>query len=399
MPRINFEENPILLQDALRGEIPREFSDNIITETIRGSAVMQLATEEEMDKPVKEFTYMSGIGAHWTNEAEVIETEAPKFINAEMRAYKMAVIIPATREHLLYAVPEFFEKMQPKIAKAFHEKFDQAALVGVRSPWNRSVLSVAAKANNLVTETTDKYDDVNKAMGKVEEKDFEPNGLATIKAQKVKYRGTRDANGQPIFNQAKKGEVDDILGLPISYAPRHSFAKKAVELIGDWNFAFFGILDDINYEILTEATLSTIVDEYGKPINLAERDMIAIRATMSVAWFVASDDAFSAVVPEGMGVEPATEAFGREVPMRGIQKVLKAQATTAKSERVEFIELNIDDLTIDDFAGANTDELKAALSAKDINFKGVKKRDDLMTLLAEALGDEDTSKGDAPKED
>ena len=40
----------------------------------------------------------------------------------------------------------------------------------------------------------------------------------------------------------------------------------------------------INYEILTEATLQGTLDSDGKPLSLAEQDMVAIKATMRLGF-------------------------------------------------------------------------------------------------------------------
>ena len=50
----------------------------------------------------------------------------------------------------------------------------------------------------------------------------------------------------------------------------------------------------INYEILTEATLQGTLDSDGKPLSLAEQDMVAIKATMRLGFLVVKDDAFAA---------------------------------------------------------------------------------------------------------
>ena len=42
-----------------------------------------------------------------------------------------------------------------------------------------------------------------------------------------------------------------------------------------------------------DATLSSVVDEQGKPINLFERELIALRATMDVGLMVVNDKAFA----------------------------------------------------------------------------------------------------------
>lgn len=41
-----------------------------------------------------------------------------------------------------------------------------------------------------------------------------------------------------------------------------------------------------------------MADETGKPLNLAERDMAAIKATFEVGFMVVKDEAFSVVQPK-----------------------------------------------------------------------------------------------------
>jgi hypothetical protein len=55
-----------------------------------------------------------------------------------------------------------------------------------------------------------------------------------------------------------------------------------------------GIRNGIEFEVLTEATLQGTLDADGKPISLAEQDMIAIKATMRLGFLVIKDDAFAA---------------------------------------------------------------------------------------------------------
>lgn len=293
----NFDPDTTTMQSAKTGAIPINISEQILTDVKNGSAAMKLAKAVPMTKPVEQFTYMTGVGAYWVDEAERIQTDKPTFVQAEMKSKKMAVIIPTTKENLNYSVTNFFALMQAEIAEAFYKKFDQAAFTGVESPYAWNVLKSATDADNIITESKNKYDDINEAMAKLEAEDLEANGIATTRKQRVKYRATKDGNGMPIFNTATSSGVDDILGLPIAYAPKMSFAdSKATELVGDWNFAYYGILQNINYEILTEATLTTVQDEAGNPLSLAERDMAAIKATFELGFMVVKDDAFAAVV-------------------------------------------------------------------------------------------------------
>ncbi|MBC2303383.1 phage major capsid protein [Listeria booriae] len=298
MPGVVFNPDTTTMQDAKTGKIPTNSSEQIITTVKNGSALMKLAKAVPMTKPVEEFTYMTGVGAYWVNEAERIQTSKPTFVKAKMQSHKMGVIIPTTKENLRYSVTNFFSLMQAEIAEAFYKKFDEAGFTGVNSPYANSVLNAAKNVNNVIVETTNKYDDINEAIAAIEDNDLEPNGMATIRKQRVKYRSTKDENGMPIFNSANSNKVDDILGLPIAYVPKTTFGSdEAVEFIGDWDKAYYGILQGIEYEILTEATLTTVEDENGKPINLAERDMAAIKATFDIAFMIVKEEAFSVVKP------------------------------------------------------------------------------------------------------
>lgn len=297
---VTFDPNNVTMQDAKTGEVPANLTDEIITSVKTGSAIMQLAKAVPMTKPKERYTFMTGVGAYWTEEGQKIQTSKPTFLEAWIEAHKMGVIIPTTKENLSYTVTNFFELMKAEIAESFAKKFDQSALFGTDSPFPQSVLGSAAIANQVTTETKNKYDDVSDAMAFLEEQDLDANAIAAPRSQKVKYRATKDGNGNPVFNDAHGSSTADLLGLPIGWASRGSWDKtKATEILADWDKVRYGILGGIKYEILTEATLS-INGEDGKPINLAERDMAAIKATFTPAFMVFQDEAVSAIVPSGV---------------------------------------------------------------------------------------------------
>lgn len=297
-----FTPDNVTMMDAKTGKIPTAQSDAINTAVKQGSALMKLAKAVPMTKPIEEYTYMTGVGAYWVGEAERIQTSKPTFTKAEMRAHKLGVIIPTTKENLRYSVTNFFELMRPEIAEAFYKKIDEAGFLGTNSPWTFSIIKAATDAGNVIEETANKYDDLNAAMGLLEDEDLDANGIATTRSQRSKYRASKDLNGTPIFNQATQGNVDNILGLPIAYLPKGSIAgeDKVTEVVGDWDAAHYGVLQGIEYEILTEATLTTVTDEEGNPINLAERDMVALKATMMIGFMVTNEESFSVVKVPGI---------------------------------------------------------------------------------------------------
>ncbi len=298
MARPTFDPATVTMQDAKTGSIPSHSAEAILTDVKTGSAFMLLAKEVPMEAPIEKYTHLSGVGAYWVDEGQRIETSKPTWLQLQLIAHKMGVIIPTTKENLRHSVSQFFELMTPEVAKAFYTLFDRAAFSGLDSPFTQSVLAAATAAGDghIVEETANKYDDVNDAMAAVEAADLVPNGVAATNQQKVKYRSTKDGNGMPIFNAASEGEPARVVGLPVAFIPNAAFGNSGItEIVGDWNNAYYGILDSMEYEILTEATLTTITDENGDPISLAERDMVALKATMSVAMLVVKEDAFAVV--------------------------------------------------------------------------------------------------------
>lgn len=293
-----FDPDTVTMMDAKTGSIPQTISDQVITDIKHGSAFMQLAKAIPITKPEHKFTHMSGVGAYWVDEGERIQTSKPTWLNVLMRTKKLGVIIPTTKENLRYSVTNFFELMRPEVAEAFYKKFDSAAFANVDNPYAFSILQSATTASHLITETANKYDDINNAMGEIEDSDLDPNGIASLRSQKRKYRATKDENGLPIFSEATANEPGTVLGLPIAYMHNGAFGNASIaEIVGDWNQAYYGILKGIEYEILTEATLTTIEadDAPGVPVSLAERDMAALKVTMEIGMMVVKDDAFAVV--------------------------------------------------------------------------------------------------------
>ena len=298
-----FDPDNVMLMDAKSGEIPAEEGSLVLKQFITQSAIAQLAQVMPMNKPKINFTYLAeGPGAYWVNEAEKIQTSKATWLTAEMEAKKLGVILPVSKEFLKYSVSDFFAQMRPAIAEAFYTKFDEAALFGENSPYKEGVSvweNIESSGNTVVKGTGDNlYQDFNSLLALVEDGDNDPNGFTTTKRFRKDLRGTVDNQGLPVFNDVKGGATSSALGLPIGYATGKAWDyDKAEVIVGDWNNARYGILQGISYEISEDATLSTVVGEDGEPINLFERDLVALKATMYIGFMTLKEDAFSALTP------------------------------------------------------------------------------------------------------
>lgn len=294
----------VLLQDAKTGKVPSEEGTLVLKEFMANSAVAQLAKFEPMTKPEKTFTYLAdGPGAYWVTETERIQTSKATWLTAKMETKKLGVILPVSKEFLNYTVKDFFRQMRPAIAEAFYKKFDQAALFGTGSPYASGISvfeRIQTSGNKIEKGSTDNlYTDLNSVIALLEDGDHDFNGLTTTKSFKKDLRGALDVDKRPIFNEPTGGAATTVLGEPVSYVAKGSFdLTKALMLAGDWDMARYGILQGIEYAISEDATLTTLQDETGKPINLFERDMFALRATMHVGFMTLKEDSFAALVPK-----------------------------------------------------------------------------------------------------
>ena len=147
-------------------------------------------------------------------------------------------------------------------------------------------------------------------MAMIEESGYDTNGFVARIGVKNSLRKLRDANGNQLFVDGVNGK--EFYSLPIEFSRNGAWDKTKAELIGaDWDKSLVGIRDSLEYEILKEATLEGTLDEDGKPISLAEQDLIGIKATMRLAYLPIKDDAFCAVVPkEGLGELKVTSTEG-----------------------------------------------------------------------------------------
>ena len=299
-----FNPNNVLLQDAKTGSVPTEQGTLVMKDFMANSVVAQLATYEPMTKPKKEFTYLSGgPGAYWVGEAERIQTSKAEWLSATMEAKKLGVIIPVSKEFLKYTVAGFFNEIKPAIAEAFYTKFDQAALFGNNSPYaaGTSVYErITSSGNTIARGSTDNlYTDLNGLMALVEDGDHDVNGFTTTRRFRQRLRGAVDGQNKPIFNDTTAGAPNQVLGLPVGYVDGKAWDYGKADLItGDWKYARYGILQNIEYAISEDATLTTITAD-GGPVNLFERDMFALRATMHIGFMTLKDDAFAALTPAG----------------------------------------------------------------------------------------------------
>ena len=288
------------LKNELAGFVPVEQATEIMKDVARGSSVLRLSKVSNMESDTKKIPVMTeGAGAYWVGEGERIQTSKAGWIYPELKAKKLAVIIPVTREKLNDTTIDVFSELKESIAEAFYKAIDAAALFGTNSPWTKNIMSsINTAGNKIEVGTNATLDlDVSDAMATVEEAGYDVNGFAAKIGIKNALRKLRDTNGNQLYATGVDG--NEFYNEPIEFSRNGAWDKTKADIIGgDWDKSLVGIREGIEYKILEEATLEGTVDADGKPISLAEQDLIGIKATMRLGFLPVKDEAFCAVVPK-----------------------------------------------------------------------------------------------------
>lgn len=244
-----------------------------------------------------------------TNPAGVKPTSKVSWVNKELIAEEIAVIIPVHENTLADSNFDIWGEVRPLVAQEFGRVLDGAVFFGVGKPtsWvDPALVPGAIAAGNAVVEGTgvDLAEDFNEAFGFVEDDEFDVNAAYTGRFLRRELRGLRDADNAPIYLDALRsdGDTASIYGQDLFYVGNRSWDREeAIALVGDKSKVVIGIREDVQVKLLTEATVGGI--------NLAERDMVALRFKFRVAFATAystaageaTDYPFAVITPAPVG--------------------------------------------------------------------------------------------------
>jgi len=221
--------------------------------------------------------------AAWVNEGEEIGTSLPKFEYPKLIAKKLAIIVPVTREKYNDSVANVLNEIKQAIADMFASSIDKACIFGVDSPFDTNLITAIGtnkvEASSLVT-------DISNAMGIVEDNKYNCNNILMGTTQKKSLRIL--TNNAQYKNSITLNSAYDT---PIEYV-RNWDDTKALAITGDFTRSIIGTRENMQYEILKEATIKN----GSESINLAQRDMLGVKCTMRMAYLVADPKAFSMIV-------------------------------------------------------------------------------------------------------
>lgn len=285
-----FNPDNVLVSEKTDGTFTPKMTEVLMRDVRDNSLVMQLGNYVEMNgKQEVEFTFQTdGLSAYWVDEGEKIQTSKPAFQTATMRAKKLGVILIASREYLYYTWSEFFNAMRPDIADAFYTKLDQAAILNQDNPFAFSIEQSVANAGNVV-EGDLTYENILAVEDKIYDGGGNVSAFITSPRNHSLLRVAVDPLTKlPIYDRNTK-VLDGITTVGYEDLERGNlYALDAANIR-------YGVPYNIAFKVSEDGTLSTIKNSDGTDVNLFEQELIALRATMDVAFMTVKDEGFAKI--------------------------------------------------------------------------------------------------------
>lgn len=277
------------LKDNLSGAVPTEIAKEVIKNVIDQASILKVCKHEPMTSDKKTLPRLTDSGsASWVKEGENIDTTLPKFEYPQLDACKLAIIVPVTKEKINDTIINVMSEVKQAMADAFSTAIDEACIFGINSPFDTNLIT--SIGTQKITATSKLDDDISNAMGLVEDNKYNCSNILMGTSQKKVLRALANDNKY-------KGAItlSSAYDTPIEYV-RNWDNTKSLAITGDFTKAVVGTRENMEYEILKEATIESGTGENKETINLAQRDMIAIKATIRLGFLVVDPKAFSMIV-------------------------------------------------------------------------------------------------------
>lgn len=286
MADINRADALALLKEASVGDIIQEATQaSAALSTFR---TLRMGSKQHRMPVLSALPTAAFVGESATESGGVKPTSEVSWENKFLNAEEIAVIIPIHENVLEDQSFDIWGEVRPLVAEEFGRVLDKAVFYGTNKPagWTDAALipGAIAAGNEIVAGTgVDLADDFNEAFGQVEDEGFDVNVAYAGRNLRRQLRGLRDADGNPIYLDGVRSDNNtaSIFGQELFYVRNGSWDRDATTaLVGDREKAIIGIRSDMEVKFLDQATVGGI--------NLAERDMVALRFKFRVGYATAA---------------------------------------------------------------------------------------------------------------
>jgi HK97 family phage major capsid protein len=277
------------------GIIPEEYSNDFLAATVASSAVLSNFRTVRLGTKITRMPVLSALpSAGWVNEYPTAGHEAStskaQWTNEVITVEDVKCIVPIPINVIEDSTVDLFDYMRPLVGEAFGKVIDGTILTGTTTkpasfsnPLNALALA-AGQSVEAGRANKDLADDLSDTFAEIETVGFDVNTVFMGRGMRSRLRNLRDTNGQFLYTNVKDGNGNEqVYGANIAWVANGAWSEAtgatgALALAVDASRLVVGIRSDMDYKVLTEATVDGI--------NLAESDMVAMRVKMRLGWAI-----------------------------------------------------------------------------------------------------------------
>jgi len=278
MADIARSELSTLIQDA--------YSNVLLDSALNSSVALQSFRRVDLGTKTTNVPVLATVpDASWVAESAtasegVKPTAEATWGNKQLVAEELAVIIPVHENAVDDATVDVLTEITRQGGSAIGRALDAAVLFGTNKPasWTSPALSASATANSLdftvgATGTAaDLGGSILKAAQGIADEGWDPDLVISRRGLRFELANLRTSYGEPIFLPSMAtgvGATDMVAGMNAAWASGRYWNAAYKALVVDSSRVVIGVRQDITVKLLDQATVGGI--------NLAERDMVALR--------------------------------------------------------------------------------------------------------------------------
>lgn len=277
------------MADITRAEvaslIAEEYAPQIIKAATQGSTALQAFPTISLGTKTTNVPVLATLPeADWVSDTDntgIKPTSQATWANKTLVAEEVAVILPIHENTLADATEDLLAQLAELGGQAIGKKIDQAVLFGEDKPvtWTSlDLLSAAVAANQdfaVGSAEDDLYGSILQAGEAVANAGFDPASIIARRGLSFQLRNLRDGDDRLLL------DGDSFAGLETFWNRNGAWdAAEAVAFIVDPSTVRMGVREDVQVKFLDQATLTV----GQSTINLAERDMVALRIKARVGY-------------------------------------------------------------------------------------------------------------------
>ena len=274
--------------------LPSAISSEILQKMQEGSAVMRLARQITLPGNGATIPVIaSDPQASWVSETAAKPVSNPGLSSKLMSAYKLAVIVPFSKE-FRRDLAALYDALIAHLPAVLANKFDATVIGAVDKPGENFDNFALCTAQSLIAAGSHTaYDALVAAVTDVAEQNASLDGFAISPAAKGILLGAKDGDGRPLFiNSVAQGAIPMILGVP-TYMNKGIYkagtagtsgTPAVVGIAGDWSQALFGTVEGVKVDITNNATVTVGSGTSATNVNLWQQNMVAVRAEIEVGF-------------------------------------------------------------------------------------------------------------------